>query len=177
VSAREVTLPDRFQGGRNLVMGGLIGGVVLLAVTFAGLLSDPRHTMFSYLVAFLYWGGISMASLLLLMIFHAFAAKWMVVLRRPLEAMATCVVLFAILFVPIILGMKHLYSWVDPPSTLPRDVLKLLEHKRPYLNQGFFIARAVIYFALFGGIATRLFGLSTKQDEVGGTDLTRRQVG
>ena len=53
MSAREVTLPDRFQGGRNLVMGGLVGGVVLLAVTFAGLLSDPRHTMFSYLVAFL----------------------------------------------------------------------------------------------------------------------------
>lgn len=175
MSAREVTLPDRFQGGRNLVMGGAVGGVVLLAATFAGLLSDPKHTMFSYLVAFLYWGGISMASLLLLMIFHAFAAKWMVVLRRPLEAMATCVLLFAILFVPIILGMKHLYSWVDPPSTLPRETLKLLEHKRPYLNQTFFIVRAVIYFVLFAGISSRLFRLSTKQDESGAVELTRSQ--
>ena len=90
MSAREVSLPDRFQGGRSLMMGGAAGGLVLVIATLAGLAmgeEQARHTMFSYLVAFAYWGGISMASLLLLMIFHAFGAKWMVVLRRPLEAM------------------------------------------------------------------------------------------
>ncbi len=109
------------------------------------------------------------------MIFHAFGAKWVVVIRRPIEAMGTSVLLFAVLFVPILLGLKHLYSWVDPPSTLPRDVLKLLEHKKPYLNQPFFIARTVFYFLMFALVAGRLFRLSTKQDEVGGIDLTRSQ--
>lgn len=175
MSARDVTLPERFQGGRNLMMGGAAGGVVLLLATFAGLAIDAQRTMFSYLVAFAYWGGISMAALLLLMIFHAFGAKWMVVLRRPLEAMATSVVLFAVLFVPIILGMKHLYVWVDPPATLGREALKLLEHKRPYLNQTFFIVRAAIYFVLFGLIAGRLFHWSNQQDESGAVELTRRQ--
>jgi hypothetical protein len=175
VSAREVTLPDRYQGGRGLVMGGAVGGLVLLAATFAGLAIDPRSTMFSYLVAWLYWAGISMAAVILLMIFHAFGAKWVVVIRRPLEAMGTSVLLFAVLFIPILLGLKYLYSWVDPPSTLPRDVLKLLEHKKPYLNQPFFIARTVFYLLMFALVAGRLFRLSTKQDEVGGTDLTSRQ--
>lgn len=175
MSARDVTLPERFQGGRTVMMGGAAGGVVLLLATFAGLAIDAQRTMFSYLVAFAYWGGISMAALLLLMIFHAFGAKWMVVLRRPLEAMATSVALFAVLFVPIILGMKHLYVWVDPPATLGREALKLLVHKRPYLNQTAFIVRAAIYFVLFGLIAGRLFRWSTQQDESGAIALTRRQ--
>ena len=175
MSAREVTLPDRYQGGRGLVMGGAVGGLVLLAATFAGLAIDPRRTMFSYLVAWLYWAGIGLSAAILLMIFHAFGAKWVVVIRRVLEAMSTTVLLFLVLFVPIFLGLKHLYVWVDPPATLPRDVLKLLAHKKPYLNQGFFLVRTIFYFLMFALVAGRLFRLSTKQDEVGGTDLTRSQ--
>jgi hypothetical protein len=175
VSAREISLPNRFDGGRGLMMGGALGGLVLLAATFAGLAIDPQHTMFSYLVAFCYWAGLGMAALILLMIFHAFGAKWMVVLRRPLEAMATTVALFAILFVPIVLGMKHLYVWVDPPANLGREALKLLAHKHPYLNQSFFIGRSIFYFVVVIIIANRLFGLSTKQDESGALDLTSRQ--
>ena len=175
MSAREVTLPERYQGGRGLVMGGAVGGLILLAATFAGLAIDPRRTMFSYLVAWLYWAGIGLSAAILLMIFHAFGAKWVVVIRRVLEAMSTTVLLFLVLFVPIFLGLKHLYVWVDPPATLPRDVLKLLAHKKPYLNQGFFLVRTIFYFLMFALVAGRLFRLSTKQDEVGGTDLTRSQ--
>jgi len=180
VSVREVSLPDRFLGGRSLMMGGAVGGLVLVLATFAGLAMGPeqaRHTMFSYLVAFAYWGGISMASVLLLMIFHAFGAKWMVVLRRPLEAMATSVALFALLFIPIILGMKQLYVWVDPSAhaELGREALKVLEHKARYLNQPFFIARTAFYFLALIFVSARLFGWSTKQDESGALELTRRQ--
>jgi hypothetical protein len=168
-------LPDRFTGGRSLMMGGAVGGLVLVLATLAGLAIDPKPAMFSYLVGFAYWGGISMASVLLLMIFHAFGAKWMTVFRRPLEAMATSVALFALLFIPIILGMKHLYVWVDPPADLGREALKLLAHKKPYLNQTFFVVRAAIYFLALIFVSARLFGLSTKQDESGAVDLTRRQ--
>jgi hypothetical protein len=175
VSAREVTLPERYQGGRGLVMGGAVGGLIFLAATFAGLAIDPRRTMFSYLVAWLYWAGIGLSAAILLMIFHAFGAKWVVVIRRVLEAMSTSVLLYVVLFIPIFLGLKYLYLWVEPPPTLPRDVLKLLAHKQPYLNKGFFLIRTIFYFAMFALVAGRLFRLSTKQDEVGGTDLTRRQ--
>jgi hypothetical protein len=175
VSAREVSLPGRFQGGRSLMLGGAVGGLVLVLASLAGLAVDPKHAMFSYLVAFTYWGGISMASLLLLMIFHAFGAKWMVVLRRPLEAMASSVALFALLFIPIVLGMKHLYVWADPPADLGREALKLLAHKKHYLNPTFFIVRTAFYFLALIVVAGRLFGWSTKQDESGAVELTRRQ--
>ena len=175
MSAQEISLPGRFDGGRSLIRGGAAGGLLLLLATFAGLAIDPQHTMFSYLVAYCYWAGLGMAALILLMIFHAFGAKWMVVLRRPLEAMATTVALFAVLFIPIIVGMKYLYVWVDPPASMGREALKTLAHKHAYLNQTFFIVRAAFYFLVVIFIAGRLFNWSTKQDESGALDLTRRQ--
>jgi hypothetical protein len=71
--------------------------------------------------------------------------------------------------------MKHLYSWVDPPANLGREALKLLAHKKPYLNQTAFVARTAVYFLIFIVIAGRLFSWSTKQDETGNIDLTRKQ--
>ena len=49
---------------------------------------NPSDACYSYLMAFAYWAGIAFASLILLMIFHATHARWMTVLRRPIEAMA-----------------------------------------------------------------------------------------
>jgi hypothetical protein len=166
---------ERFRGGRSWLLGGAAGGVILLLATFAGLAADPQQTMFAYLVAYAYWVGLAIASLVMLMMFQTFKAKWMVVLRRPLEAMATTVLLFAVLFIPIALGMKHLYIWADPPATMGREALKLLAHKHSYLNGTAFLVRAAIYFVVLVFLAERFFAWSTKQDETGALELTRRQ--
>jgi hypothetical protein len=167
---------QKFDGGRSLMMGAGAVGVLGLLGTFAGMASgDARPAFFSYLFAFVYWGGIALASVVLLQIFHAFRAKWMVVLRRAVEVMAITVVLFLVLFIPIAVGLKHLYSWVEPAADLPREALKILEHKRAYLNTPFFLVRSVGYLLLAALISQRLFGLSTRQDESGDVQLTARQ--
>jgi hypothetical protein len=166
---------QKFQGGRSLMMASGAVGLLGLLATLAGVSADPRTGMFSYLLAFAYWGGIALASVVLLQIFHAVRAKWMVVLRRAVEVMAVTVILFLILFIPIAVGMKHLYSWVEPRADLPREALALLEHKKPYLNTTFFIVRSVFYVLLAGAISQRLFGWSTKQDSSGQIQLTARQ--
>lgn len=165
---------QKFDGGRSLMAGAGGIGIVGLLATLGGIAMDPRPAMFSYLWAFAYWGGISLAAVILLQIFHAFRARWMVVLRRAVETMAVTVVLFLILFIPIAVGMKHLYSWVDPPSTLSHEALEMLEHKKPYLNTTFFLIRSVIYFVIAAFISQRLFGLSTKQDGSGDIALTAK---
>jgi hypothetical protein len=167
---------QKFDGGRSLMMGAGAVGVLGLLGTFAGMASgDARPAFFSYLFAFVYWGGIALASVVLLQIFQAFRAKWMVVLRRAVEVMAVTVVLFLVLFIPIAVGLKHLYSWVEPAADLPREALKILEHKRAYLNTPFFLVRSVGYLLLAALISQRLFGLSTRQDESGDVQLTARQ--
>jgi hypothetical protein len=133
---------DRFQGGRQWLMAGGGLGLVLTLATFGGVAMDPVAGWASYLVAFAYWSAIAMASVIMLQIFHATRAKWMIVLKRPVEIMGSTVPLFILLFIPIaFFGLKTLYSWVEPASTLSRETLHLLHNKRPWLNPGFFIGR------------------------------------
>jgi hypothetical protein len=169
---------DRYGGGRRLMMGCGLAGVALIVITLLGGLLDARTTYFSYLVAFAYWCGLAMAAIVLLMIMHAFKARWVTVVRRPLEVMASTIAIFLLLAIPVVAGMRHLYIWADPPSNVGNELLKLIAHRRPYLNTKFFIIRLVGYFALWIFLAERLYGWSKRQDAAGTLDslhLTQRQ--
>jgi hypothetical protein len=176
---------ERYQGGQQwLVVGGGLG-LLLVIASVAGLFMGDEGTRklagASYLIGFTYWCGISMASVILLMIFHATRAKWMVVLRRPVEIMGATLPLFALLFIPLVAVMKKVYSWVDPATSYPagtphlRETLALLEHKRPWLNSGFFIGRGFFYIFFISLIGGLLFKWSKKQDESGDVQLSQKQ--
>jgi hypothetical protein len=166
----KINVPPFSGGGKWLAAGGGVG-VLLLALTFVGIAIDPHVAYFSYLTAFTYWCGISIASVMLLMIFHATHARWMTIIRRPVEAMAVSVPLFLVLFIPVILGMKHTFVWVNPPASLGRETLKLIAGKAPYLNVNGFVVRGFIYLLLATFLGHRLYGWSLRQDK--GGDSTR----
>lgn len=164
-----------WQGGQRLVrLGGLlaVGGLVLTLA--GGIVWDPRRALFSYLVAFVYWLGIALGTLILLGSFHAAAARWPVVLRRFLESVGQSLPLFVLLFVPIAAGAKLLFPWADP-SALQGEAAHLAHHKAPYLNLPFFVVRAVVYFVVWILVAHLLRAWSVRQDEGGGPSLTIRQ--
>jgi hypothetical protein len=151
-------------------------GVIFTVIALVGVAVDRKAALFSYLVAFSYWAGVALASLILLMIFHAFRAKWMTVLRRPLETMAATVPLFLLLALPILFFMGDIYSWVDPHKAgFHGHELEALHKKAPYLNTTFFVIRTVFYFVVAGFVAWRLFALSTRQDGSGDPQLTQKQ--
>ena len=176
---------ERYAGGQKWLVAGGGLGLVLTVASVAGLFMGDRDAQriagASYLVAFAYWCGIAMASVILLQIFHATRAKWMVVLRRPVEVMGGTVPLFALLFVPIILVLKNLYSWVDPATSYPAgtphlgETLALLEHKKPWLNPGGFIGRGFFYILFISLIGGLLFRWSKKQDSSGDVQLSQKQ--
>jgi hypothetical protein len=169
---------QKFQGGRSWMTRAGVLGVIGLAIALFGLIKDPKPAYHAYLVAFTYWAGVALAGLLWTMIFHAFHAKWMVVLRRPFETIAASMPIMALLFIPVALGLVsgNLYPWVKPEEMgLNKEQLALLQHKAPYLNQGFFIIRTVIYFVIAIVLSQRLWGLSTRQDQSGDIQLTVAQ--
>jgi hypothetical protein len=176
---------DRYAGGQKwLVAGGGLGLVLTLASVgglFMGDRDAQRISAASYLIAFAYWCGVAMASVILLQIFHATRAKWMVVLRRPVEVMGATMPLFLLLFIPVILVMKNLYSWVDPATSYPAgtphltETLALLEHKRPWLNSGGFIGRGFFYILFITIVGGLLFSWSKKQDASGDVQLSQKQ--
>jgi hypothetical protein len=164
-----------FKGGGGWLLGGGIAGVLFLVVTFIGMAMNPKEALFSYLAAFAYWGGISYATVILLMIFHATHTRWVTVLRRPIEAMSASVGIFLVLFIPIVIGIKQIYVWVDPPASLGREKLKLIAGKAAYLNVHGFVIRAVIYFVVAILISELLYRWSLRQDSTGEVGLLQRQ--
>jgi hypothetical protein len=168
---------ERYTGkpkalGINVVMGIL--GLVLTGVGFA---MDPKATAHSYLFAFCYWVGISVASLIMVAIFHTAKAKWTTVLRRAMETMAIAVPIFFVLGLVLVPFLKHLYPWLRPEEELLKTISAVevghLKHKQHgYLNVPFFVVRQFIYFGVWTFVSHRLHSWSTRQDETGDLALT-----
>jgi hypothetical protein len=99
-----------------------------------------------YLVAFLFWIGISLGALVINMLHHVTGGNWGVPIRRVLESACTPLPLMALLFLPIVLGMHELYVWSDPQLAAADE---LVQRKRHYLNIESFLWRAVAYFGVW----------------------------
>jgi hypothetical protein len=167
-TAEQIQKLPPFSGGRGAMLAAAgIGAVLLLATVITALTADQataKEAYYSYVVAFAYWAGLAFASTILLQSLHATRARWVTVLRRPIEVMGAAMPLFLVLFIPIALGMKEIYEWVDPPATLGREALERIHHKAPWLNVGFFVARGFIYVAIAAFVSERLFRMSLRLD-------------
>jgi hypothetical protein len=139
---------------------GVLGSGVAAALGMA----DPAQFYQSYLLAFVYWFGIALGALALLMVQHLTGGAWGVVIRRVLEAATRTLPLLAVMFVPLAFGLSYLFPWTDTEKVLADPVLR---QKMAYLNVPFFLARAAIYFVVWLGMATLLSRWSNGQDETG----------
>jgi hypothetical protein len=146
----------------RLGRGAMVMGVVGLGLSLIGFTTVPRAAfMQSYLIAFIFWIGITLGSLAVLMVQHLSGGKWGLVSRRILEAGTRTLPLMAVLFVPIWLNLPLLYTWATPDAA--ND--EIIHQKAAYLNQTFFSIRAVIFFVVWGGLIYLLNKWSREQDE------------
>jgi hypothetical protein len=139
-------------------------GAIGLALGVIGFLTDEsaRHVFLqSYLIAFVFWFGITLGSLGVLMIQHLSGGAWGLVSRRVLEAATRNLPLMLILFIPIALQLPTLYEWARPEAAADH----ILQMKRPYLNQTFFYIRAGLFFAIWGTLVFWLNKWSKEQDQ------------
>ncbi|MBI3047516.1 MAG: hypothetical protein HYY76_04315 [Acidobacteria bacterium] len=139
----------------------LLVGIVGLLVSAIGFVVDRDHFFRAWLVAYLLFLGIALGSMGLLMIQHLSGGAWGV-FRRVFEASSRTLPLLALLFLPIVLGMGTLFPWTHADHVAQDEVLR---HKAVYLNTGFFLARAFVYFAGWILIAWTLTRWSRLQDE------------
>ena len=158
----------------RLQQRALIVGIVALVVCLAGALLLPAGwTQFwhAYLMAYVFWTGISVGSLAIMMLHHMSGGGWGLVIRRIFEAATRVLPLMALLFLPLILGLKPLYEWARPEEVAKSS---LLQHKTPYLNIPFFLGRTVFYFAVWGVLAYFLNKWSLEQDRTADPSLKRK---
>jgi hypothetical protein len=139
----------------------LIVGILGLATSIPALMGKPEMFYRSYLLAFVFWNGLAVGSLAVLMLQYLTGGAWGIAIRRPLEAAARTIPLCALFFVPIVFGMHSLYEWTHA-DVVAKD--ELLHKKAVYLNTPFFLVRTAIAFGAWFLIAHFLTRLSARQD-------------
>lgn len=149
----------------------LLVGVLALIVCAAGVLLDPQQFFRSYLVAYLFWLGIPLGGMAILMLQHLTGGTWGLLLRRPLEAATRTLPLLAVLVLPLLFGLEDLYSWAQP-EVVEHD--ELLQHKQRYLNVHWFLIRNAGYFAIWLGASFLLNRWSWQEDRSADPALARR---
>ncbi len=146
----------------NRIQFGAAGvGIVGAILCALGAFLDAPQFFYSYLMAVLFWLGISLGCLIWLLVHFLAGGRWSVMIRRLLEAGTMLVLPMALLFVPIFFGLGDLYLW-SHAEIVAED--PILQHKAPYLNVTFFTARTVLYFALWIGLALLLRYWSVRED-------------
>ncbi len=141
-------------------------GVLALAISVAGGIANPTQFFRSYLVGFLFWLGIPLGCLAILMLQYLTGGDWGLVIRRPLEAATRTLPLGLLLFVPLAFGMRRVYVWTSGEPLPP--------HKAAYLTVHFFLVRAGVYFAIWLALAWLVNHWSRRQDESGDAQYKRK---
>lgn len=149
----------------------LIAGAAALTACAWGALGSPQRFLESYLVGYLFWTGIALGCAALLMLHHLVGGGWGVAIRRLLESGTRTFPLAAVLALPLLFGLRSLYVWARPEAVAGDE---LLQHKQPYLNVPFFVARTAFYFAVWLALAWALNRWSAEEDRTGSPAVRSR---
>jgi hypothetical protein len=160
-------IPELARHQRLFLRAGVAVGVVSLA----GVFLQPAQFYQSYLMAYLLVLGATNGCLAFAMIHQLSGGAWGVVTRRIIGAATRVLPVLTVLFLPIVVGMSHLYEWTHA-ATVTADAV--LTHKALYLNVPFFLVRAAIYFGVWNGVSFLLNKWSLEQDRTGDPALSRR---
>jgi hypothetical protein len=145
-----------------------IGGSVILALRRE---HGLEYLLETYLVSFALFLALSLGALFFVMLQHVTRAGWSVVIRRIAETVAGNVWLMAVLAIPIVLGMDHLYHWAHVEEVAHDPILA---GKSGFLEPTFFKIRLAVYFLIWGGLAWFFHRTSTRQDATGDPAATVR---
>ncbi|MGD9563638.1 MAG: hypothetical protein AB7F88_16355 [Pyrinomonadaceae bacterium] len=142
---------------RTIALGA--GGVALIVWAIGTYLS-PEQGLRSWLLGFIFWGGIGIGSIGVLLLGYLTGGGWAVVTRRVAEAGARTLPVVFVLFLPLLFGVTRLYEWTHLPPTE-----HIMEHRGWFMTAESWILRAVVYFILFGVMAYLLNKWGAEQDK------------
>src|SRR5215471_16312971 len=141
---------------RLLIVGGAAALISLVFLMTAG---GPGHLLRAYLLGYMIAFGFAGGGLCMLMLQYVSGGKWGLLLRRPLEAMTRTLWLVALMLIPILVFMKHLYQWAAFPNAqatleafknglMTQEQMLTANAKHAMLNPTSAIVQSIIIFAV-----------------------------
>ncbi len=122
----------------------LIVGAVAVLLSIVGAFLDRRQFFHSYLFAWLFWAGLPLGALVILMMQFLTGGVWGMAVRDLSLAALRTLPFTSLLFLPVLLGLPQVYRWASGEASDTSGY----HHKAQYLNIPFFIARYVFYFVV-----------------------------
>ncbi|HRA40925.1 MAG TPA: hypothetical protein PK108_10235 [Pyrinomonadaceae bacterium] len=144
---------------RTMALG--VGGIALI-IWAVGCYFNTEQALRSWLVGFVFWGGIGLGSLGVLMLQYLTGGAWGVVIRRTVEAGSRTLPLIVLLFVPLAIGVytRNVYEFTHLPADDP-----VMLHRGVFMAPWFWIVRSAIYFAIWYVMVHLLNKWSAEQDK------------
>lgn len=159
--------PELARDLRRVFTPALGAGIVLGGISIIGGVFSPGDFFRSYLMGYLFWLGLTLGSMGIVMLQYLTAGAWGIMTRRTLESASRTLPLCALLFIPIAIGIPWLYDWAHSDLVKNEYVLR---HRHIYMNPSMFIGRAIVYFVVWGIFMFFLNKWSLEQDERGGLE-------
>jgi len=160
--------PLDLSGWRKLPSVLMVLGGVL---SVAGLAINPQEFGFSWLLAFMFYYSIALGALFIVIVHHLTDAGWSVGIRRFSEHLASLLFPWlAILFLPVLIFAKKIYSWM----TLSPATNNLVAAKLPVFTCSGFIITTAIFFGIWWLLTSQLSRWSLEQDKTGSVESTRK---
>lgn len=127
---------------RRLTRFDLVLAIGLAAAALVVLIAVHRTDAAAqaWLAAYLFWAGLPIGALFLVLTHGLTAGEWGLTLRPALFAMLRATPLLPLLLIPVLFGARHIYPWA-------------MAHEHGWLALPFFVTRAVIYVVLWNAIA------------------------
>jgi hypothetical protein len=125
----------------RLALGALVLGVV---GSIFGAVTDPVGFFRAWLCAFLFWLGLPLGALTLVLVHDLSDGGWMATARPALNAAIATMPLATLAGIPAFIGLDHLYRWTAPAPALSNTF---------YLNPAFFVFRYALYVVLWNLLA------------------------
>jgi hypothetical protein len=145
---------------------GLVGGIASIAGAFL----SPDSFYSAYLSGFMFWLGLSLGCMAILMLHHLVGGAWSIVIRRILESGMMTLPMMFVLFIPILLHLPRLYFWAQPQAISDPKIAHLTQS---YLTFNGTLWRYIIYFVIWIAMAWFLNRWSTEQDTIAGQSTLR----
>jgi hypothetical protein len=159
--------PEHLTKFRTVALG--VGAIALIACAF-GAYTNTEQALRSWLLGFIFWGGIGIGSLGLLMLQYLTGGAWGVVIRRILEAGTRTLPMIVLLFIPLAIGVytRNIYDWTHLPFT---D--HVMQQRGIYMTPWFWIVRSALYFVLWAVMVYSLNKWSTEQESTSSVEGSR----
>ncbi|HEY3826796.1 MAG TPA: hypothetical protein VGL82_19690 [Bryobacteraceae bacterium] len=157
----------KWRTGRNVL---LLATLLSWAALAAGYFTSPDRFFESYLTAFCFAAFTLLGCMFFVFVQYLSGAAWSASVKRFMENIMVSVPAGFLLFIPIAVGITHLYVWANPQVALTDPAVHV---KVGYLNERAFMIRAAVYIGLWTIWAFAVWSQSAKQDTTKSIEQTK----